>query len=165
VNGILRVENRTRHHLNLPLLKRVGRFIPEEILGREDYDLCVWLVNDAEMIRTNEGRLRHKGTTDVISFDYGGQEPNATLAGELFICLDEALRQAARYRVSSGLEIARYLLHGLLHLAGYDDQMPQDRRRMKSAENRFLKDVARHFNLEELQKPQQPSPARHKYAS
>lgn len=164
MKGLLRLQNRTRERLKLALLRRVAVHILENILSRRDYDMCVWLVADEEMIRTNEGRLRHKGTTDVITFDYGSQEPGATLAGELFICLDEARRQADRYNATPGQELTRYLVHGLLHLTGYDDQQPADRRIMKSAENKFLKKLEEHFNLEMLQMPQR-KPRQRKHAT
>ena len=116
-------------------------------------DLGICLVSSNEMARLNETHLSHAGVTDVITFDYGnpseGQHP-ACLNGEIFICLDEAVSQARRFRTSWESELARYVIHGLLHLTGYDDRRPGDRRRMKREENRLLRQLHRNGSIAEL---------------
>jgi rRNA maturation RNase YbeY len=71
----------------------------------------------------------------------------AGLHAEVFICTDEAVSQARRFRTSWPRELARYVIHALLHLRGYDDAHPAARRRMKRAEERLLKKVAGRFPL------------------
>ena len=115
-------------------------------------ELGIALVGDAEMTRLNEHYLQHAGATDVITFDHS--EPGTPksklgavhLHGELFICVDEALRQAKRFRTSWQMEILRYLVHGGLHLLGHDDQHPAARRKMKRAENRLVATLAGEFH-------------------
>ena len=119
------------------------------------------------MTRLNETFLRHKGPTDVITFDYaekaklaprrrslpprpGRQKAGPALHGEIFICLNEAVSQACQFRTSWQSELARYLIHGLLHLNGFDDRKAADRREMKRAEDRLLKKTARRFPLSKL---------------
>ncbi len=63
--------------------------------------------------------------------------------GEIYVCVDEALIQARRFGTSWPSELARYIVHGVLHLLGYDDSKASKRRRMKREENRLLKALSR----------------------
>ena len=72
--------------------------------------------------------------------------------GEIFICIDEAVTQARRFRTTWPSELVRYLVHGILHLQGYDDLTPAARRKMKREENRLLQQLARHYLLQRLSK-------------
>ena len=69
--------------------------------------------------------------------------PPAAIYGEIYVCVDEALIQARRFGTSWPSELARYIVHGVLHLLGYDDSKASKRRRMKREENRLLKALSR----------------------
>jgi probable rRNA maturation factor len=112
-----------------------------DLLGLQDFELDLHVVGAAEMTRLNETFLQHQGSTDVITFDHA--EPGEALHGEIFVCVDEALIQARRFRTTWQSELLRYVVHGVLHLCGYDDQEPAARRRMKRAENRWLRELER----------------------
>ena len=131
-------------------LRQMARALLEELLGREHYELGVHLVGAQEMAALNETFLGHHGSTDVITFDHGEGASADALHGEIFICVDEALTQARRFRVSWQREAARYLVHGLLHLEGCDDAEPRLRRAMKRRENKLLKELSRRFDLSKL---------------
>jgi probable rRNA maturation factor len=64
--------------------------------------------------------------------------------------VDEAIIQARRFRTSWPAELVRYLVHGVLHLRGFDDHTAADRRRMKTEENRLLRLLAGRFPLSQL---------------
>lgn len=134
--------------VDLRLLRRITRQVLEAELKLDDYELGIFLVGEAEMTRMNEGFLKHAGSTDVITFDYA--ESQEFLHGELFICLDEAEAQARRYRTSWQSELTRYVIHGLLHLRGYDDLQAAARRKMKREEDRVLRAVSGTFSLRGL---------------
>jgi probable rRNA maturation factor len=72
------------------------------------------------------------------------------LHGELFICLDDAVAQAREFRTTWQAELARYVIHGVLHLRGFDDTTPAARRKMKRAENALLRGLARRLALARL---------------
>jgi len=76
-----------------------------------------------------------------------------SLHGEIFVCLEDAVTQARLFDTDWQSELARYLLHGLLHLHGFDDLTPHARRRMKREENRLLRLVQRQFPLRRLARP------------
>ena len=115
------------------------------------------LVSDAEMTRVNETFLQHEGSTDVITFDHSElsarpqtPDPRPNLHGELFICVDEAIRQARRFRTMWQSELVRYVVHGVLHLLGHDDHRAADRRKMKREENRLVRLMAQRFAFAQL---------------
>jgi rRNA maturation RNase YbeY len=141
----LRNRQRTRP-LDLRLFRQILRHHLAEICAH-DFDLTIHLVNAVEMARLNFELLNHSGSTDVITLDYS--EPNL-LAGELFICVDEAVLQARQFNVTWQEELIRYFVHCILHLQGHDDLKPAPRRRMKIEEGRRLRKLARDFHLSKL---------------
>ncbi len=118
-----------------------------EDLRSEDYEVAVFLVGEPAMIRLNENYLQHSGSTDVITFDYCNAE---LLAGDIFVCVDEALAQARKFRTSWQSEVVRYIIHGILHLSGYDDRRVDARRKMKRAEDKLLRGISARFNIRVL---------------
>jgi probable rRNA maturation factor len=155
LSGRLAIGNRQRAiSLNTRLLRRMARALLEDLLHLEDFDLALILVRAPEMARVNQTFLQHEGSTDVITFDYAQSALSAGLGkrvhGEIFICTDDAIAQAREFRTSWQSELARYVIHGVLHLRGYDDIRAADRRKMKQEENRLLKEMTRLFPLKEL---------------
>ncbi len=111
------------------LLKRVGR------LSRVRFaDVGVTYVTPSVSRSLNRRYLRHDWTTDVLSFTY----QTAPIKGELVICLSQAVRQARRAGTSLSRELDRLLVHGLLHLAGYDHVQKGERATMRRLEDRAL---------------------------
>ena len=152
------IANRQRtKKINRRLLQQIVRALLAE-LEQERFELEIVLVAAPEMTRLNETFLQHAGSTDVLAFDYstpGRQTPKARpqIHGEIFICVDEAILQARRFGTSWQSEIVRYVVHGLLHLLGYDDASAGARRKMKREENRRLRRLARRFSLAQLSRP------------
>jgi rRNA maturation RNase YbeY len=148
---VLQISNRQKvRAFDRRFLQRIGRALLEELLKRTQYELGVHLVGSEEMSNLNGMFLRHRGPTDVITFNHGPGPGAKPLHGEIFICVDEALVQARRFGVSWQAETARYLVHGLLHLDGCDDARPRLRRAMKRRENKLLKELSRRFDLGKL---------------
>ncbi|MDH3251415.1 MAG: rRNA maturation RNase YbeY [Ignavibacteria bacterium] len=85
--------------------------------------------------RLNRRYLGHDYSTDVLTFPL---EEGVNLEGEIYVNLDRVRQQAREYNVSFRHELARLIIHGVLHLAGYDDTGPAKSKRMKKAENRYL---------------------------
>jgi probable rRNA maturation factor len=157
LSGSLAIANRQRTvSLNTRRLRGLTNTLLAELLKLQDFDLSVIVVRAPEMARINQAFLQHEGSTDVITFDYANDASLVThhsspsLHGELFICIDDAVAQAREFRTSWQSELARYVIHGVLHLRGYDDIRPADRRKMKREENRLLKEMTRLFPLKEL---------------
>jgi probable rRNA maturation factor len=143
--------------INRDLLRRVIAALLAE-LEIANAELGVCLVGSKEMARVNRQFLQHEGSTDVITFDHrdvdrGAKHPAGPLHGELFICVDDAVKQAEEFGTSWRSEIVRYAVHGVLHLLGHDDLKPDPRRKMKRAENRLVRRLEKSFPLSELELP------------
>jgi probable rRNA maturation factor len=115
----------------------------------ENAELGIVLVGAKEMASINEKFLGHEGPTDVITFDYS-EEQKSQLNGEVFVCVEVAEKQAKEFGTNPQSEIVRYIVHGILHLAGYDDLQPAARRKMKQHEGRLVRKLSRGFALSKL---------------
>jgi rRNA maturation RNase YbeY len=149
--------------VDLRLLRRVAQTLLRDTQPNASFDLGIYLVATPEMTRLNEIFLRHKGSTDVITFNYTEPSDQPCLHGEIFICLDEATSQARRFHTTWQSELVRYIVHGVLHLLGYDDQDRRARRRMKGAESALVRRLARQFALRRLKQAPRPEPHRTRY--
>jgi probable rRNA maturation factor len=150
----LRNHQRARR-INTELLRRMMRALLEDELGLSRYQLALHFVSAAKIAELNTHFLQHSGSTDVITFDYreGYSDEitgDAELAGEIYVSVEDAIRQAREFSTSWPEEIARYAVHGVLHLCGYDDLTPAKRRVMKREENRLVRRLARRFPLADI---------------
>ncbi len=150
---VVRFFNRQRAlALERKLWRQVARGLLEEWLGRREYELGVHFIGAAEMAGLNETFLGHEGSTDVITFNHQ-ENGGGHLCGEIFISVDDALVHARRFGVRWPREVTRYLVHGVLHLEGFDDTDPASRRVMKRRENKLLKELCARFDLGKLGRP------------
>ena len=149
---VLSFRNRQRTRaLNLPLLRRITRHLLEKELGVTDYELGFHFVDAPKMARLNQQFLGHEGSTDVITFNHAEEHPSPhRMHGEVFISVPDALKQAGMFQTTWPSEIVRYIIHGLLHLSGYDDLKAAARRVMKHEERRLLRHVAKSFRLADI---------------
>lgn len=100
-----------------------------------EWELSIVFVSDREMRNLNRKFLRHRGTTDVISFPLGD---GAALEAEVYVNVEQARRQAREYRVTMQNEIRRLVVHGVLHAVGYDDRTQTQRSTMRSLEDTYI---------------------------
>lgn len=112
-----------RHAIPARWLAAVGRAAMRAAGCPRRARLEVALVDDATIARLSRRYLRHRGPTDVITFAAGPRSEDGVL-GEVVISVDRARAQARRYGQSLRAEIALLLVHGILHLRGYDDRTP-----------------------------------------
>ena len=155
------IRNRQKkRHINLRQLHEVILVSLRESLFVESFELGIRIVDAKEMTKLNEQYLRHSGSTDVITFDYlerplpprpprfcpeigkEGDTPRP-IHGDIFVCIDEANRQAKPFGTSWQEEIVRYIMHGVLHLLGHDDRTATRRAKMKLDEDRVMKSLNR----------------------
>ncbi|MBI4540025.1 MAG: rRNA maturation RNase YbeY [Gemmatimonadetes bacterium] len=83
-----------------------------------DGEVSVTLVDDRTIALLNRRYLRRRGPTDVIAFAL--HEPGAPVLGDVYIGVDQAMRQAAELGVAPHEELVRLAVHGVLHVLGYD---------------------------------------------
>lgn len=101
-------------------------------LGRPRNEVSVLLVNDRAIRRLHKAYLKYDYPTDVLAFpqQVGSPSPQAHLLGDVVISVETAARQAKEHGHSLSHELALLLIHGILHLFGYDDTTPAGHRRM-----------------------------------
>jgi rRNA maturation RNase YbeY len=120
------------------LRARARRLLAE--LSHARSELSVLLVDDAEIARLNGAWRGIPRPTDVLSFSLvegAHAERRGTLLGDVVIGVETAQRQARRARRSLDEELARLLIHGTLHLLGYDHERAADARAMRAEERRL----------------------------
>ena len=88
--------------------------------GMRIAEVDIAIVRSAEMAGHNRRFLRHPGPTDVISFDLSGHGKSG-LCAQLIVCSDLAVQQSAVHGLTPQAELLLYIIHGLLHMMGYDD--------------------------------------------
>jgi len=111
----------------------------EKVISKEDKisgDLNFILTNDSILKKINIEFLKHNYNTDVISFNYYDQN---NLTGEIYISIETVKRNAKNYKVSYRNEMIRVIIHGVLHICGYEDRDDREKREMKNHENFWLK--------------------------
>jgi len=92
-------------------------------IGKTEFSFLVTFLNDEEMRKINKKYRQRDYPTDVLSFVYDEtQEDGSQFAGEIIIAPDVAVRNAARYRNQAENEVRKLLVHGILHLFGYDHE-------------------------------------------
>jgi probable rRNA maturation factor len=92
-------------------------------------EVFVWLVSDRRIAFLHRRFMRESGPTDVLTFQHG----------EIFISVETARRQARAFENSLMRELKLYIVHGLLHLHGFEDQTPTEAREMKMAQERIVR--------------------------
>ena len=91
--------------------------------------------SDNYILDINQKFLQHDYFTDIITFDYC---EGKTLSGDLFISVDTVRENAIFYGTEFDDELNRVIVHGLLHLIGYDDHSEEDQKTMRSKEDYYL---------------------------
>jgi probable rRNA maturation factor len=113
----------------LPLCLRAGH--GKRTLAAEAGEIFVVLISDRRMAQLHQRFLGQTGPTDVITFEHG----------EIFISVETARRNARRFGNSFRRELELYIVHGLLHLCGFDDSNRRAARKMRVAESRVISAV------------------------
>lgn len=104
--------------------------------GITQADVSIAVVSDAAIHEINRQFLQHDEPTDVITFVL--DQRDGFIDGEIVVSADTATTIAKRIGWSSQDELLLYVIHGALHLAGYDDLQPDARRKMRSREKHYL---------------------------
>lgn len=107
--------------------------------------LSIIFVNDAFLRKLHSDYLDDDSVTDIMTFNLGSK---SEIEGELYISVDRATAHAAEFKVSLAEELTRLVIHGLLHLKGYDDQTAAERQVMRRREQHYLDKNERRVELQ-----------------
>lgn len=123
--------------LGLSALAGFGRRVLA-VSGRRGWEVSVVLVGDPEIRSLNRRWRRLDRATDVLSFPCGPSPGPGKVLGDVVISVPRAEAQSRRFRVTLARELQRLLVHGILHLMGYDHKTAPERREMRALEERLL---------------------------
>ena len=98
-------------------------------------ELSIAFVTDTAIAKVHQAFMDDPTATDVITFP---ADPKMDFAGEIIVSVDHARNQAKKMDEPFSRELSLYLIHGWLHLAGYDDRSDEDRAAMRKAEQKAL---------------------------
>ena len=110
------------------------KFVAESEIRRIG-DINIIFCSDNYILDVNMRYLQHDYFTDIITFDYC--EKNV-LSGDLFISIDSVRENADYYKTEFVDELNRVMVHGILHLIGYDDHSEEEISQMRAKENYYL---------------------------
>ena len=125
--------------IQLPAIKKkaVSGWIKAvaETYGKKTGDISYIFCSDEKILEVNRQYLQHDYYTDIITFDY--TEGNK-ISGDLFISLDTVRTNAETFHTDYNEELHRTIIHGILHLLGYDHTEEEERKEMEALETRLL---------------------------
>ncbi len=98
-------------------------------------EICIVFCNDEYLNKINVKHLKHDYYTDIITFDYSKDNK---ISGDLFISIDRVKENAKTNNVEFINELCRVIIHGVLHLCGFNDKTTEEKKEIRQKENFFL---------------------------
>jgi probable rRNA maturation factor len=117
--------------------KRRGDWIVSVIVGAESHcgEITYIFCSDEQLLEINQQYLKHDTYTDIITFDYSQDD---LISGDIFISTDRVRENGEAFGVSFDMELSRVMVHGVLHLLGHTDRTDEEKKAMRSEEDRHL---------------------------
>jgi len=112
--------------------------------GASEKEVSILFVDDRRISELNARHLAREGPTDVLAFPMsnpGDASLHPEIIGDVVVSAERALSYAREHRVRVDKELSLYLIHGLLHLLGYDDVKPADERKMRKRQRELLREA------------------------
>lgn len=103
--------------------------------GKQLGEINIIFCDDNNLLEKNKTYLNHNTLTDVITFDYSGQD---TISGDIFISVERVLDNSKDFKVTFEHELNRVIIHGHLHLVGYKDKTEEEQKVMREKEDYYL---------------------------
>lgn len=104
-------------------------------LGEINYIFCT----DEYLLEKNQTFLNHNTYTDIITFDYSEENQ---ISGDIFISIERVKENARKFAVEFETELKRVMIHGVLHLIGYNDKSEDEQKLMREKENFYLEKIS-----------------------
>ncbi len=114
--------------------------------GFSEGDINYIFMNDEMLLEINKKFLEHDTYTDIITFDLSEEEKE--ISAEIFISTERVVENATKFKVSYPEEMHRVLIHGILHLCGYNDKTAEEKEEMRAKENYYLGKIDLEIMLE-----------------
>lgn len=128
--------------IEIPITESDAIFILEQIQIHQncEYDnVELVYVDETEITRINREYLDHDYVTDIITFRLDDGIDNTAIEGTIYCCAQRITEQASEFNQTTKVEFLRVMIHGLIHLVGYNDQTNEEKKEMTLLEDHFLK--------------------------
>jgi probable rRNA maturation factor len=106
-------------------------------LNISNYQIDYVFVDDQTLLSMNQKHLKHDSLTDILTFDLSDEKNN--LNSEIYISHDRVLENSIQYGCTFEEELRRVMIHGVLHLSGYNDHTEDEKSLMRRLENKYIK--------------------------
>lgn len=126
INFSLKDENKLRHWISEIVSQN------NKILQNINYIFT----SDMYLSKINEEYLDHKTLTDIVTFDQSSEKD--IIEGDIYISVDTVRDNAKKFNCSFNHELHRVMIHGVLHLLGFNDKTPAQKKEMRKNENHYL---------------------------
>jgi len=123
--------------IRLPQIKRAVKVILKE-KNISQGELSLVFVTGERIKSFNKKFLHRNYSTDVLAFERQGKRKQGEIRGDIVISIDTARKNAQRFKTSLAYEIVLYVVHGILHLLGFDDHKPTDIKKMRREEQKLM---------------------------
>ncbi|MDD5428559.1 MAG: rRNA maturation RNase YbeY [Candidatus Omnitrophica bacterium] len=143
------------YRVNERVVKKIALYVLRPFCARGSAEVGFIFLTDRKIRALNKRYKGENRPTDVLSFDLssGRSRKVHPLLGEIFISIDRARDNAASFDTALEEEFVLYIIHGILHLTGYDDETSKARARMEKAQERILRDLCKRENLSKVLTP------------
>ena len=130
----IKILNKQIYNVSVSAIKKLVKYVLlEERIEEQKIEVSIVLVDNITIKKLNRKYLGHNRITDVISFPmHEGlfKDLHAEILGDVVVSVEQAKKQAKRYQHSFKEEFWLYLIHGLQHLLGYEDDAPINAKKM-----------------------------------
>ena len=164
--GVLITNQQNLRSIREDLVRKTARALLSD-LGNPDSELSILLTDDAGIETINRAYFNRPRPTNVISFsmmegEFSDVNPNASMLGDIVVSVETAVREAREAGIPEWERIAELLVHGLLHIVGYDHEAPDaDSAAMEARSARLMEMLGSEGLLDEFPvQPEEPAERR-----
>ena len=108
----------------------------EKITAAGQINIC--FVDNPQIKKFNTRFLKIKSPTDVLAFNLSGKKEKNIILADILISAQEALNQAVSFKTTPDYELSLYVVHGILHILGFNDHTPLQKKMMRKKENQYV---------------------------
>ncbi|KLO25071.1 MULTISPECIES: rRNA maturation RNase YbeY [unclassified Marinitoga] len=131
-------DNQEIENIDIKKVENITKKVLLSEIGDEDYELNI-VITDNETIKEYNEKYRNKiGPTDVLSFEYG---VNEDIIGEIIISVEKIKEQAPEFNNTFEEEFFYILIHGILHICGYDHLKEEEKKKMFKIQDEYYKNL------------------------
>lgn len=127
--------------ISIPIKESDAIFISKLVQAHQkcEFELIeLVFVDEQEITRINNTYLNHDYVTDIITFRLDDGIDNSAIEGTIYCCAQRISEQASEFNQTQKDEFLRVMIHGFIHLIGYSDQTPEEKKTMTTLEDYFL---------------------------